>query len=70
MVPTVPKRPMSDPREIHIQEQVFAAIREMAAMVVAYYKALRDEGLTAEEALALTTARQSDMMLAGEEEGE
>ncbi len=61
---------MTDPRELHEMDQLFAAIREMAALIAAYYKALREEGMGIDEALALTMARQTDMMADPEGETE
>ena len=60
---------MTDPRELHEQEQMFAAIRMMAAMLFSHYTALQEEGFTVEEAFKLTKARQSDIML-GPQEGD
>ncbi len=60
---------MTEPLEIHTQEQLFAAIREMSAMLAAHYRGLREAGLSVEEAIELTKARQTDMMF-GSQEGD
>ena len=59
---------MTEPRNIHDHDQLLAAIRELAAVVAAYYRALIDEGMDPEDALILTVARQRDICCAEEEE--
>lgn len=51
---------MSEPLEIHKHDQLLAATRQMAAMIVAYYRALIEEGMDPADALVLTVARQTD----------
>lgn len=61
---------MNDPREVAERDQLLAAVRELTALLATHYRGLREEGLTVEEAIALTIARQRDLMFGYQEDGE